>query len=87
MKQKRKQQKEVEKALKPKVVQTQSVKPNIKNEKQKHICKPKSITFSGGAQSIPNHWEIEVTILDDVGRPKSTKAWVLLSNLSLNECA
>ncbi|MFS7950963.1 putative transcription factor interactor and regulator CCHC(Zn) family [Helianthus anomalus] len=80
LKQKRKQRKEVGKVLKPKVVQTQSVKPNVKNEKKKQIWKPKTVTVSGRVQSIPNHLEMEVTILDDVRRPKSMKAWVPLSN-------
>ncbi|MFS7986169.1 hypothetical protein Hanom_Chr11g01007231 [Helianthus anomalus] len=61
-------------ALKPEVVQKQSVKLEVKNEKHKPIWKPKPVTVSWGAISIPNHREMEVTILDDDGRPKSVKA-------------
>ena len=50
------------------------------DEKQKEIWIPKPVTVSGGATSIPNHREMDVTILDDDGRPKSVKAWVPLSN-------
>ncbi|MFS8024915.1 hypothetical protein Hanom_Chr16g01468901 [Helianthus anomalus] len=74
MKHKKKQRKEVEKALKQEVIQTQFVKSDVKNEKMKHIWKPKLVTVSGGATSIPNHREMEVTILDDDGRPMSMKA-------------
>ncbi|KAJ0928017.1 putative transcription factor interactor and regulator CCHC(Zn) family [Helianthus annuus] len=79
-KQKKKQRKEVEKALKPEVIQTKSIKSDVKHEKQKQIWIPKPVTVSGGAASIPNHREMDVTILDDDGRPKSVKAWVPLSN-------
>ena len=75
-KQKKKQRKEVEKVLKPEVIQTKSVKSDVKHEKQKQIWIPKPVTVSGGATSIPNHREMDVTILDDDGRPKSVKAWV-----------
>ncbi|MFS7961361.1 hypothetical protein Hanom_Chr08g00714081 [Helianthus anomalus] len=64
---KKKQRKEVEKDLKPEVAQTQSVKSNVKNGKQKQIRKPKLATVSGGAQPIPNHREIKVTFLDEAG--------------------
>ncbi|MFS8003647.1 putative transcription factor interactor and regulator CCHC(Zn) family [Helianthus anomalus] len=76
----KKQRKEVEKVLKPEVIQTKSVKSDVKHEKQKQIWIPKPVTVSGGATSIPNHREMDVTILDDDGRPKSVKAWVPLSN-------
>ncbi|MFS7939578.1 hypothetical protein Hanom_Chr05g00453421 [Helianthus anomalus] len=66
MKQRKKQRKEVEKTLKPEIVQKHYVKTNLKIEQQ-HIWKPKQVTVSWGAQSIPNHREIEVTILDDTG--------------------
>ncbi|KAJ0434470.1 putative transcription factor interactor and regulator CCHC(Zn) family [Helianthus annuus] len=79
-KQKKKQRKEVEKVLKPEVIRIKSVKSDVKHEKQKQIWIPKPVTVSGGAASIPNHWEMDVTILDDDGRPKSVKAWVPLSN-------
>ncbi|MFS7984364.1 hypothetical protein Hanom_Chr11g00985621 [Helianthus anomalus] len=80
MKKKNKQRKKVEKVLKLEVVQTQFVKQDVKKEKQKQIWKSKPVIVSEGAQTIPNHQEIEVTILDDAGRPKSTKALVPLSN-------
>ncbi|MFS7898819.1 hypothetical protein Hanom_Chr11g00985571 [Helianthus anomalus] len=70
MKKKNKQRKGVEKVLKLEVVQTQFVKQDVKKEKQKHIWKPKPVIVSEGAQRIPNHQEIEVTILNDAGRPK-----------------
>ncbi|MFS7934975.1 hypothetical protein Hanom_Chr05g00397981 [Helianthus anomalus] len=79
-KQKKKERKEVEKVLKPEVIQTKPVKSDVKHEKQKHIWIPKPVTVSGGATSIPNHREMDVTILDDDGRPKSMKACVPLSN-------
>ncbi|MFS7983132.1 hypothetical protein Hanom_Chr11g00970971 [Helianthus anomalus] len=61
------------------VVQTKSVKINVKNVKQQHIWK-KIGNCLGGAQPIPSHREIEAIILDDTGPPKSTKSWVPLSN-------
>ncbi|MFS8008558.1 putative transcription factor interactor and regulator CCHC(Zn) family [Helianthus anomalus] len=66
-KQKKKQRKEVKKVLKPEVIQTKSVKSDVKHEKQKQIWIPKPVTDSGGATSIPNHREMDVTILDDDG--------------------
>ena len=80
MKQKKKQRKEVEKVLKPEIIQRQSVKLEVKSEKQKQIWKPKPVNVFGGATSIPNHREMDVTILDDEGRPKSVKASVPVSN-------
>ncbi|MFS7896944.1 putative transcription factor interactor and regulator CCHC(Zn) family [Helianthus anomalus] len=70
----------LENALKPEVIQTQCAKPELKNEIHKQVWKPKPVTVLMGVQSFPNHQEIEVTILDDVGRTKSTKAWVPISN-------
>ncbi|KAJ0622205.1 putative transcription factor interactor and regulator CCHC(Zn) family [Helianthus annuus] len=90
-----KNQKVIEKALKSEVkeekpVQAKSTtaKPvnaktiNSNTGKGQTTWKQKQVIQSGGAPQIlfPNHQVIEITFFDDQGRPKSTKAWVPLSN-------
>ncbi|MFS7975952.1 putative transcription factor interactor and regulator CCHC(Zn) family [Helianthus anomalus] len=92
---KQKNQRVIEKALKSEVkeekpVQAKSttVKPvnaktiNTNTGKEQKAWKQKQVIQSGGAPQVlfPNHQVIEITFLDDQGRPKSTKAWVPLSN-------
>ncbi|KAJ0788288.1 putative transcription factor interactor and regulator CCHC(Zn) family [Helianthus annuus] len=94
-KEKQKNKKVIEKALKSEVknekpvqAKTTNAKPvntksiNSNTGKQKQAWKQKQVIKSGGAPEIlfPNHQVIEITFLDDQGRPKSTKAWVPLSN-------
>ncbi|KAJ0535009.1 putative transcription factor interactor and regulator CCHC(Zn) family [Helianthus annuus] len=42
--------------------------------------KPKMITNSGGSSPFPNHQKVEVIVVDENGRPKTTMAWVPISN-------
>ena len=92
---KQKNQKVIEKALKSEVkeekpvqAKSETVKPvnaktiNSNTGKGQTAWKQKQVIQSGGAPQVlfPNHQVIEITFLDDQGRPKSTKAWVPLSN-------
>ncbi|KAF5821233.1 putative transcription factor interactor and regulator CCHC(Zn) family [Helianthus annuus] len=92
---KQKNQKVIEKALKSEVkeekpvqAKPETVKPvnaktiNSNTGKRQTAWKQKQVIQSGGAPQVlfPNHQVIEITFLDDQGRPKSTKAWVPLSN-------
>ena len=94
-KQKQKDKKVIEKALKPEFVQNETnqvktvlTKPvnaksiNSNTGKRQTTWKQKPVTNSGGAPQVlfPNHQVIEITFLDDQGRPKTTKAWVPISN-------
>ncbi|KAJ0522766.1 putative transcription factor interactor and regulator CCHC(Zn) family [Helianthus annuus] len=95
-KQKRQQVKEIEKAIKTDVVNKTSVsiKPDnsktsdnhevkiLKNNtgKTKQTWKPKTVVKSGGPSQFTNHQRIEVIVVDENGRPKTTMAWVPLSN-------
>ncbi|KAJ0667821.1 putative transcription factor interactor and regulator CCHC(Zn) family [Helianthus annuus] len=87
-KQRRKNIKTVEKALKSEVktVQkeprvSQPVKPeSSKTGRQRQTWLPKSGDNSGGAVVLENHQEIELTYRDAKGRPKTTKAWVPILN-------
>ncbi|KAJ0495238.1 putative transcription factor interactor and regulator CCHC(Zn) family [Helianthus annuus] len=95
-KQKRQQVKRIEKAIKTEVVQKQSVsvKPEksktsdnhevkiLKNNtgKTKQTWRPKSVTESGGPSQFTNHQRQEVIVIDENGRPKTTMAWVPISN-------
>ncbi|KAJ0431715.1 putative transcription factor interactor and regulator CCHC(Zn) family [Helianthus annuus] len=95
-KQRCKNVKVIEKALKPETVKrkpslSQSLKPEIvhntqsgkqkqKSDKQKQTWKPKSGESSGGGVVFENYQEVEITFLDSQGQPKSMKAWVPLSN-------
>ncbi|KAF5760609.1 putative RNA-directed DNA polymerase [Helianthus annuus] len=85
-KQRRKNLKTVEKALKPEVktVQkepsvSQPAKPeSSKTGRHRQTWLPKSGDNSGGAVVLENHQEIELTYRDAKGRPKTTKAWDVL---------
>ncbi|KAF5775382.1 putative RNA-directed DNA polymerase [Helianthus annuus] len=85
-KQRRKNMKTVEKALKSEVktVQkepsvSQPVKPeSSKTGRQKRTWLPKAGDYSGGAIVLENHQEIDITFRDAQGRPKTTKAWDVL---------
>ncbi|KAJ0954536.1 putative RNA-directed DNA polymerase [Helianthus annuus] len=85
-KQRRKNIKTVEKALKSEVktVQkeprvSQPVKPeSSKTGGHRQTWLPKSGDNSGGAVVLENHQEIELTYRDAKGRPKTTKAWDVL---------
>ncbi|KAJ0913753.1 putative RNA-directed DNA polymerase [Helianthus annuus] len=85
-KQRRKNVKAVEKALKSEVktVQrelsvSQPVKPEFsKTGRQKQTWLPKAGDNSGGAVVLENHQEIDITFRDAKGRPKTTKAWDVL---------
>ncbi|KAJ0941619.1 putative RNA-directed DNA polymerase [Helianthus annuus] len=85
-KQRRKNMKTVEKALKyeVKAVQkessvSQSVKPeSSKTGRHRQTWLPKSGDNSGGAVVLKNHQEIELTFRDAKGRPKTTKDWDVL---------
>ncbi|KAJ0510673.1 putative transcription factor interactor and regulator CCHC(Zn) family [Helianthus annuus] len=87
-KQRRKNIKTVEKALKSEVktVQkepsvSQPVKPeSSKTGRHRQTWLPKSGDNSGGAVVLENHQEIELTYRDAKGRPKTTKAWVPILN-------
>ncbi|KAJ0859200.1 putative transcription factor interactor and regulator CCHC(Zn) family [Helianthus annuus] len=93
-KQRRKNIKAVEKALKSEVKTvkkepsvSQPLKPeasksvyNTQSGKQKQTWKPKTGDSSGGAAVFENHQEIEITFRDAQGRPKTTKAWVPILN-------
>ncbi|MFS7992794.1 putative transcription factor interactor and regulator CCHC(Zn) family [Helianthus anomalus] len=91
-KQRRKNVKVIEKALKQETVKrkptlSQPLKPeisksvnNTQSGKQKQAWKPKTGEGSGGGVKFPNDQEIEITFLDSQGKPKSMKAWVPLSN-------
>ncbi|KAJ0677880.1 putative RNA-directed DNA polymerase [Helianthus annuus] len=85
-KQRRKNIKTVEKALKSEVKTVQkepSVSQPVKPESSKtgrlrQTWLPKSGDNSGGAVVLENHQEIELTYRDAKGRPKTTKAWDVL---------
>ncbi|KAF5785694.1 putative transcription factor interactor and regulator CCHC(Zn) family [Helianthus annuus] len=95
-KQKRQQIKKVEKAIKTDVVQKQSVSVKSANsktsncneikilkndtDKTKQNWKPKTVNASGGPSQFTNHQRQEVIVIDENGRPKTTMAWVPLSN-------
>ncbi|XP_035833767.1 uncharacterized protein LOC110879611 isoform X1 [Helianthus annuus] len=95
-KQKRQQVKKIEKAIKTDVVNktSVSVKPEnsktsdnhevkiLKNNtgKTKQTWKPKTVTESGGPSQFTNHQRQEVIVIDENGRPKTTMAWVPISN-------
>ncbi|KAF5783460.1 putative transcription factor interactor and regulator CCHC(Zn) family [Helianthus annuus] len=88
-KQRRKNVKVIEKALKPETVKrkpslSQSLKPetvhNTHSGKQKQTWKPKTGKGSRGGVVLENYQEVEITFLDSQGQPKSMKAWVPLSN-------
>ncbi|KAJ0669761.1 putative transcription factor interactor and regulator CCHC(Zn) family [Helianthus annuus] len=87
-KQRRKNMKAVEKALRSEVktVQrkpsvSQPVKPeSSKTGRQKRTWLPKTGDNSGGAVVLENHQEIDITFRDAQGRPKTTKAWVPILN-------
>ncbi|KAJ0713864.1 hypothetical protein HanPI659440_Chr13g0483171 [Helianthus annuus] len=86
----------IEKAIKTDVVQKQSVSVKSTNsktsncnevkilkndtDKTKQTWKPKSVTESGGPSQFTNHQRQEVIVIDENGRPKTTMAWVPLSN-------
>ena len=87
MKQKLKDKRVIEKVLKPEFVQVKTKPVNAKSiksntGKRQTTWKQKPVTNSGGAPQVlfPNHQVIEITFLDDQGRPKTTKAWVPISN-------
>ena len=48
--------------------------------KTKQTWKPKSVTDSGGPSQFTNHQRQEVIVIDENGRPKTTMAWVPISN-------
>ncbi|KAJ0555461.1 putative RNA-directed DNA polymerase [Helianthus annuus] len=85
-KQRRKNMKTVEKALKSEVKTVQrepSVSQPVKPEssttgRQKRTWLPKVGDNSGGAVVLENHQEIDITFRDAQGRPKTTKAWDVL---------
>ncbi|KAJ0876425.1 putative transcription factor interactor and regulator CCHC(Zn) family [Helianthus annuus] len=93
-KQRRKNMKTVEKALKSEVKTvkrepsvSQPVKPeasktvyNTQTSRQKQTWLPKAGDNSGGAVVLENHQEIDITFRDAQGRPKTTKAWVPILN-------
>ena len=86
-KQLQKNKRVIEKVLKPEFVQVETKPVNAKSinsntGKRQTIWKPKPVTSSGGAPQVlfPNHQVIEITFLDDQGRPKTIKAWVPISN-------
>ncbi|KAJ0860789.1 putative transcription factor interactor and regulator CCHC(Zn) family [Helianthus annuus] len=87
-KQRRKNVKTVEKALKSEVKTVQKepsvslpTKPeSSKTGKQKQPWLPKKGDNSGGAVFLKNHQEIDITFRDAQGRPKTTKAWVPILN-------
>ncbi|KAL9991721.1 putative transcription factor interactor and regulator CCHC(Zn) family [Helianthus debilis subsp. tardiflorus] len=87
-KQRRKNMKTVEKALKSEVKTVQkepSVSQHAKPEssktgRQKQPWLPKKGENSGGAVVLKNHQEIDITFRDAQGRPKTTKAWVPILN-------
>ncbi|KAJ0848981.1 putative transcription factor interactor and regulator CCHC(Zn) family [Helianthus annuus] len=93
-KQRRKNIKTVEKALKPEVKTVKrepSVSQPVKSEtsktvyntqsgRQKQTWKPKAGDSSRGATVFENHQQIEITFRDAQGRPKTTKAWVPILN-------
>ncbi|KAJ0786924.1 putative transcription factor interactor and regulator CCHC(Zn) family [Helianthus annuus] len=95
-KQKRQQVKKIEKAIKTDVVQKQSVVVKPENSKTsnhqevkilkkntgetKQTWKPKTVVESGGPSQFTNHQRQEVIVIDENGRPKTTMAWVPISN-------
>ncbi|KAM0042339.1 putative transcription factor interactor and regulator CCHC(Zn) family [Helianthus debilis subsp. tardiflorus] len=87
-KQRRKNMKTVEKALKfeDKTVQkepsvSQLAKPeSSKTGRQKQPWLPKKGESSRGTVVLKNHQEIDITFRDAQGRPKTTKAWVPILN-------
>ncbi|KAJ0877935.1 putative transcription factor interactor and regulator CCHC(Zn) family [Helianthus annuus] len=95
-KQKRQQVKKIEKAIKTDVVHKQSVVVKPENSKTsnhqevkilkkntgetKQTWKPKTVVESGGPSQFTNHQRQEVIVIDENGRPKTTMAWVPISN-------
>ncbi|KAM0008731.1 putative transcription factor interactor and regulator CCHC(Zn) family [Helianthus debilis subsp. tardiflorus] len=93
-KQRRKNVKTVENALKPKVKTvkgepsvSQPLKPessktiyNTQSGRQKETWRPKTGDSSGEVNMFENHQQIEITFRDAQGRPKTTKAWVPILN-------
>ncbi|KAJ0938196.1 putative transcription factor interactor and regulator CCHC(Zn) family [Helianthus annuus] len=89
-KQRRKNMRTVEKALKPEVKTvkrepsvSQPLKPessktvyNTQSGRQKETWRSKRGDSSGGVNVFENHQQIEITFRDAQGRPKTTKAWV-----------